>query len=253
MEHISFFIRDFNLYCRFLVRAVCIKERAGNIHDFFSSPGKNKARVFCYNSNRNCLQVLLICVSEECIYIFRVYHNCHTFLRLGNRNFCSVKTCIFFRNFIKIYFQSCRKLADGYRDAACTEVITFFDHVADFFSSEHTLDLTLSRRISLLYLRSAHFDGSFCMYFGRTGCAADSITSCTSSQKNDNISRIGVFTDNGSSWSCAENCTDLHTFCNVIRVIDFFYIACCKSDLVSVGAVAVGCASYQFFLGKLAF
>ena len=35
-------------------------------------------------------------------------------------------------------------------------------------------------------------------------------------------------------------------------MIDFFYIACCKTDLVSIGTVSMSCASYQFLLRKLA-
>ena len=91
------------------------------------------------------------------------------------------------------------------------------------------------------------------MYFGGTGSTTDTVTSGTSSKKDDDISRIRILTDNCTSWSSTHNCTDLHTFCNVVRMIDFFYITGSKTDLVTVGAVAVSCATNQFLLRKLAF
>ena len=123
--------------------------------------------------------------------------------------------------------------------------------MAYFFSAEHSLDLTFCRCITFLHLCAADFDGSLCMYLGRTGCTADTVTACTSAKKDNDISRIGVFTDNRTSRSSTHNCTDLHTFCNVVRMIDFFYSTGCKTDLVSVGAVAVGCAADKFLLRKL--
>ena len=91
------------------------------------------------------------------------------------------------------------------------------------------------------------------MYLGRTCCTTDTVTAGTSSQKDDDISRIGVFTDNGTSRSCTHNGTDLHTFCNVVRMIDFFDIAGSQTDLVTIRAVAVSCTSDQFLLRKFTF
>ena len=90
------------------------------------------------------------------------------------------------------------------------------------------------------------------MYLGGTGSTTDTVTSGTSSKKDDDISRIRILTNNCTSWSSTHNCTDLHTFCNVVRMIDFFYIAGSKTDLVTVGAVAVSCTTNQFLLRKLA-
>ena len=88
------------------------------------------------------------------------------------------------------------------------------------------------------------------MYLGGTGCTADTVTAGTSSKKDDDISRVGIFTDNRTSRSSTHNRTDLHTFCNVVRMIDFFYSTGCKTDLVSVGAVTVSCAADKFLLRK---
>ena len=162
----SFFIWNFHFNCGFLMRSVCIKESTGNIYDFFVSPGKYKSRLFCNNSNRNCLQVFFICKSKELVYIFWINNNCHTLLRLGNSDLCSVKSRIFFRNLIKIDSETCCQLADGNRHSAGAKVITFLDNAAYFLSAEHTLDLTFCRSISFLYLSAAHFNRSLCMHLG---------------------------------------------------------------------------------------
>ena len=91
------------------------------------------------------------------------------------------------------------------------------------------------------------------MDFGRTGCTADTVTAGTSAKQNDDIARIRchslyIFTRSGT-----HNSSDLHSLCNVIRMIDFFDISGCKTDLVAVGTVAVGCLTHQFFLWELTF
>ena len=154
---------------------VGIQECTGNIYDFFASPYKYQTRILCYNRNRNCLQVLFICIAKEGIYIFRVNHYSHTFLRFGNCDLSSVKACVFLRNFVKVYSEACCQLTDCNRNTASTKVITFLNDVADFLTAEHTLDLTLSRSITFLNFSAAYFNGSFCMNFGRTGCTTDTV------------------------------------------------------------------------------
>ena len=144
---------------------VGIKEGTGNIHDFFASPCKNKAWVFGNNCNRNCLQVFFVCITEECINIFRIYNNCHTLLRFRDCNLCTIKTGIFFRNFIKVYAKTCCQFSDSNGYTAGTKVVTFLNDMTDFFTSEHTLDLTLCRCITFLYFCTADFDRCLCMYF----------------------------------------------------------------------------------------
>ena len=40
--------------------------------------------------------------------------------------------------------------------------------------------------------------------------------------------------DNRTSRCCSKHCSDLHTFCNIIRMIDFFYRSGCQADLVTI-------------------
>ena len=90
------------------------------------------------------------------------------------------------------------------------------------------------------------------MYLGRTGCAADTITAGTSTHQDDYIARIGSLTDDIFARSCCHNSTDLHTFCHIIWMINLFYIAGSKTDLVTVGAVAMCCILYDALLRKFA-
>ena len=122
--------------------------------------------------------------------------------------------------------------------------------MADFLSAEHSLDLTLGRCVTFLHLSAANLDGSLCVDLGGTCCTADTVTAGTSAKKDDDISRVGIFTDDRTSRSRTHNRTDLHTFCNVVRMIDLFYSTGCKTDLISVGTVAVGCAADKLLLRK---
>ena len=90
------------------------------------------------------------------------------------------------------------------------------------------------------------------MYLGGSGCAADTVTTGTSAQKHNHISRIRIQTFYIFSRSCAHNSANLHTLCRIIRMINLFYIAGCQTNLVSIGAVAAGSTIYQLSLRQLA-
>ena len=235
------------------MRPVCIQKCAGNIHDLFSSPYKDKSRRLGNDSNLCRFQILFLRICKELFHIFWIYHNSHTLLGFRDRDLCSVQSGIFFRYFIQIHTKPLCQLSDRNGNSACTEVITFFDQAAYLFPAEQTLDLTFCRRISFLNFRSACLDRLFCMYFGRSGRAAAAVTTGTSAQQNDNISRIGSFTDHCASRRCAKHCPDLHTFCHIIRMIDFFDASGRQTDLISVRTISVRCPPHQFLLRKFSF
>ena len=66
------------------------------------------------------------------------------------------KTCVFLWYLVKLYAKSVSKLSDSNRNSAGTEIVTFLDDMADLFSSEKSLKLSLCRCITLLYLSSAY-------------------------------------------------------------------------------------------------
>src|SRR5699024_3733157 len=174
-------------------------------------------------------------------------------LGFGNGDFRSVQARIFFRHLVQVDLQSGCQFSDGNRYTARTEVVTFFDQKADLSSAEKSLQFTLGRRISFLYLCAAGLDGLCGVYLGGTGSSAAAVTAGTSAQQDDDIARIGIFTDNSVSWRRSENCSDLHTFCHIVWMINFFYISGSQTDLVSVGAVSVSRLAYQFLLRKFSF
>ena len=183
--------------------SIRVQERTGNIDNLFSSPGKHQTRLLGYNSYFYCLQVFLFCIIQKLFYVLRIYDNCHTLLRLGDSDFCSVKSGIFLRYFVKIHSQTIRKLSDRYGNTARSEVITFLNEPADFFSAEHSLDLTLSRSISFLHLCAARLDGLFGVYLRGTGRSAASVPSGPSAKQDNDITRIGRLTDDCTSRSGA--------------------------------------------------
>ena len=91
------------------------------------------------------------------------------------------------------------------------------------------------------------------MNLRRTCCSTATITTCTSTEKDDDISRIRVLTDNRASWSCSKYSTDLHTFCNIIRMINLFYKSCSKTDLVTIRTVSMCSFTHKFLLRKFSF
>ena len=148
-------IRNIHINIRFLMSAVGVQERAGQVDDVFSSPVQDKSRLLRDDSHLHCFQVLLCRIGKELIRVFGAYHNSHTFLGLGDGELRSVKAGILLRYLVKVYRQTVGKLADGHRYAAGTEVVALFDDSGHLRASEHALKLPLRRRISFLYLRAA--------------------------------------------------------------------------------------------------
>ena len=231
---------------------VGIQECTAQINDGPASPVHNQTRFFRNNSNRDCFQVLLACKAQECVYVLRIQNHCHTLLRLGDCDLSAIQTCIFLRNLVQINLKTCCQFTDRYGYTACAKVVTFLDDAAHFRTTEHSLDLTLGRSITFLNLCTADFDGSLRMYLRRTGSAADTVTAGTSAQQHDNIARIGIQTLYIFSRSSTHNSTDLHTFCSIIWMIDFFYIPGSQTDLVAVGAITACSTVNQLSLRQLA-
>ena len=91
------------------------------------------------------------------------------------------------------------------------------------------------------------------MNFGGTGGSADAVTAGTAAQQNDDISGIGGFSLHRASGSRAHHSADLHALRHIVGMINLFHIAGSQTDLVSVGAVAVGSFPHQLLLGQLTF
>ena len=86
------------------------------------------------------------------------------------------------------------------------------------------------------------------MHLGGTCRTAAAVSSGTSAQKDNNISRIRRLTDHCTPWSRPQYCSDLHALCHIIRMVDLFYIPRRQTNLVAVGAVPAGCSPHQFLL-----
>ena len=224
------------------MRAVGIQKCAGNINDLFASPFQHQSRRFCNFRYTHGLQIFLRRVFHKLIHVSRVHDYCHTLLRLGNSDLCTVKARIFFRHLIQIDYQPVCQLANSHRYAARAEIVAFADQTRYFRAAEQSLDLTLRRSVSFLHFSAAGFDGSFCVYLGGAGGAAAAVSSRASAQQNDNVARIGSLTDHVFSRSGSHDCSDLHTFRHIIRMINLFYIT----------AVTARRPAHQFFLRQFA-
>ena len=235
------------------MRSVGIQKCAGNIYNFFASPGKNKSWSFCNYSYRNRLQVFLVCITKHFIYIFWIYNNRHTLLGFGNRKLCSIQTGIFLRHFIKIHTQSVCQFTDCNGYTAGTKVITFFNQTADFFSAEQSLNLTLCRSITFLYFCTTGINRLCIVGFRRSCRSTTAISSGSSPKKNDDIIRIRIFTNYIFTRSSTHNGTDFQTFCHIVRMIDLIYQSCCKTNLVTIRTISAGSTCHDLSLWQFPF
>ena len=172
------------------MRAVGIQEGSGNIYDLFVSPDQHQPGLGGHYRYFHRLQVFLVGIFQELIHVFRIHHHCHALLGFGDGDLCSVQTGVLLRNLVQINMQTVRQLTDGYRNAARAEIITFLDQFAYLRTAEHSLDLSLGRRVSFLNLRAANLNGGLCVYLGGTSGAPDAIPAGPAPQQDDDISRI---------------------------------------------------------------
>ena len=248
----SFLGRHLDLHIRLLVRAVGIQKCSADIHDRTAAPVHDQPRRLCHDCNLHRFQVLLGGVLQKFLYIVRPDDTGHSFLGFRDRQFGSVKTCVFLRHSVQIDLQSRCQFSDRHRHSACAEIVAFADQSGHFRPAEHALELPLRRRISLLNLSAAHFDGRCGMCLGGSGRAADAVASCPSPQQNDHITRSGSLADHICPRSRRHDSADLHTFCHIVRMVDLFDITGGKADLVAVGTIAVRSFPDQLLLGKFA-
>ena len=139
--------------------AVGIKKRAGYVHDGSAAPFQDQTGFFRDMGQGSRLEVLLGCIGQELLLIFRSDNDSHTLLGFGDSQLGAVQALIFFRDEVEVYFKTVGKLADRDTDTARSEVIALFDHVRDLGSAEETLELALCGGIALLDLSAAGSQG----------------------------------------------------------------------------------------------
>ena len=77
---------------------VGIQESAADIYNGLSAPVHHKSWTLCHYRYGYSLQIFLCRISQKTIHVFGIHHNCHTLLRLGNGDLCTVQACVFLRN-----------------------------------------------------------------------------------------------------------------------------------------------------------
>ena len=231
---------------------VRVKEISGNIDDLISSPVHDKSRILRDSRDDRGLQILLMRILHELLDVFRVNDNCHSLLRFGDSDLRAVETGVLLRYLIKVDIKTACKLSDRYGYSACTEIVALFDQMRCFASPEKPLKLSLSRSVTLLDLSTALLRRLFRVDLGRSCRTADAVTACAAAEKDDDIARIGILTDHSASRSRCDDRADLHTLSDVIRMIDFFNKTGCKTDLITVGTVAVRSLANDLLLRQFA-
>ena len=219
-----------------------IQECSGQVNDLFAVPCHFQSRFCCYFRYNSCFQVFAVCQFFESFNVCCSNNNCHSFLRFGNSQFCAVQTIIFFRYCVQVDFQTICQFTDGNGNTACTKVVTTFDQSGCFSVSEQSLQFSFFRSVTFLNFCTAAFQGFYCMRFGGTCCTAAAVTACFAAQQDDHIAVFGTFSAYVFSRSRCDNRTDFHSLRNITGVIDFIYLTCSQTDLVTVGAVTCCCS-----------
>ena len=88
------------------------------------------------------------------------------------------------------------------------------------------------------------------MHLGGAGGAADAVPAGAPAEKDDDVARIGIFTDHVFSGSSSHHRTDLHPLGHIARMIDLLYISGGQTDLVAIGGISLGSAVDDLTLGK---
>ena len=260
--HVACFEISGNFFCEFFrrsgshidvfFRTIGIQECTGQMYDLFAVPCHFQCRFFCYSGNHCCFQVFLECQFFESFYVICSNHNCHSFLRFGNSQFCAVQTIIFLRYCIQVDFQTICQFTDGNGNTACTKVVTTFDEFGGLGISEQSLQFSFFGSVTLLYFCAAAFQRFYCMGFGGACRTAAAVTACFAAQQDYDITVFRTFSAYVFRRSRCDNCTDFHSLRNITGVIQFINLTCSQTDLVTVRAVACCCSLYDGSLRQFA-
>ena len=239
-------------YADMLTNTIGIKESTAQVNDIIASPAHEQAGRFSNHRNYSRLEVFLISKGNEFITVFSPDNYRHALLRLGDSKLGTVKTFIFFRNLIKVYHQAVGQLTDGYSHTAGAEIVAALDEAACLRIAEQTLNLTLCRRITLLYLGSCLSKRSLGMTLRGAGSTTYTVTACTTADENDQIAGLRSLANNIHPGSGCYYGTDFQTLCYEARMVYLRHLTGSQTNLVAVRAVA-GCGSLSnLLLGQLA-
>ena len=171
------------------VCAVRIKESTAQINNGLTVPAHGQAGLRLHNGNRTGLQIFLSCQSEKGIRVLRLDHYGHALLRFADGKLGSVQALVLTGYSVEINIKAVGKLADGHGYAACAEVVAALDHAACVCVAEKALELALLGSVALFYFGTAGLDRVRIMRLGRTGGAADAITTGAAAEEDHNIPR----------------------------------------------------------------
>ena len=235
-----------------LYGTVGVQELTGQVNNGVAVPVHPQAGFCLYGCHDRSFQIFLAGFLDELVGIFCGNYHCHTFLRFADRDLCAVQTVILFRYGVQVDLQTVGQFADRNGNAACTEVVAAFDHLCHSGIAEQTLEFAFFRSVTLLDFCTAVSQRFHGVGLGRTGRTAAAVTSGLAAQQNDNIAGDGGFSADIGSRSSTQYRTDLHTLRHVAGVVYLCHVAGCQTDLVAVGAVAVGSTHGDLSLGQLA-
>ena len=217
-----------------LVSSVGIEEFPGDIHNLFTVPVHNQARLLGDYSHLYALEILAGSDHSEELLVFGRDHARHPLLGFAYSELCSVKAFVLLRHSVEIDLKTVGQLAYGDADSARSEVVASLDHACGNTVAEEPLYLALLRRVALLHLSAAGLYRVHVVRLRRACSTADSVTSGGAAEKHYNISRLRAFSSDVYRRSGCHDSADFHALRCVSRMIDLIDDARAQSYLVSV-------------------
>ena len=240
------------LHADVLLGTVTVQEVSRKVDDILSVPVSDETIRIGDVCHVGCFEVLLMCEREEALHILRRDDDRHTLLRLGDRKLRTIETGILLRNLIEVDVETIRELTDGDGYTAGTEVVAALDQLTCLRITEETLQLTLLRCITLLYLCAVLLEGLHIVRLGGTGGTTDTITAGTTAEEDDDITRCRNLTAYVLCRCGCDDGTDLHTLSDIARMIDLIDETGREADLVTIAGVTVGRGRHELTLWQLA-
>ena len=234
-----------------LFRTVGVEELTADVNNLFAVPVHYKSFFRLNLCNLACLKIFTVRKFKETFEIFGLNYYSHTLLRLTDCKLGAVKTFVLLRNCVEVDHKTVSKLTDSNGYTACTKVVTTLNHAARLSIAEKALKLSFLGSITLLNLCTASFNRMSIVCLGRTCCTTDTVTACTTAEKNYNVTRSRTLSANICSRSSRNNCADFHTLCSIAIMVNLINNACCKTNLVTVRGITRRSSCNYLSLRKL--
>ena len=221
-------------------RAPAFKKSAGKVNDGIAVPAHRQPFFYSNAGDFRRLQVFCSSKTHKSGAVFRRDNAGHALLRFTYGKLRSVKSFVFFGDFVKVDSKAGGQFPNGHSRAACAKIITALDHRRRLFIAKEALQLPFLRRVALLHFRAALFQRQRRVGLGRAGSPAAAVPARAPAKQDNNIAGTGSFPLHMSHRSGADDRAQFKMLRHITCVVELPHKSCGNTDLVAVGTVTCG-------------